>query len=792
MKVLLSWMRQFAPIEGDPQDLADTMTDLGMVVESVETVGADWDGVVVAKVLGLDKHPKADRIQLVSVDAGSAGEGEPLQICCGAFNMAVGDTVPLATLGTTMPNGMEIARRKMRGEWSNGMLCSADELGLGTDADGIMILDDVDAPLGTPLATALGATSDTLFDLDIEGNRPDALSILGVTRDLAARLKVPFSIPTPEVNESGPPASDRASVVIQDQELCKRFGLRVLDNITMGPPPTWMVERLTAAGMRSINAIVDISNYVMLEVGQPNHTYDLALVPEGKLGVRQATDGETLITLDDVKRQLTSADGVIVNGADEAIGLAGVMGGASTEISDGTTSVLLEAAIWDRMSVAKTSRRLNLRSEASTRFERGVDPEAVNHALDRFVELATEICGATVATGTVVADGNLTHTPPVTLRMTQLNKLLNTTLTAEEATGYLEPIGFKVTPGVGDGLTVAVPPWRPDATIEADVIEEVGRHHGYSKSGHRVPRPNQGGRLTTHQLTRRRLHRSLRGAGFTETMPMPFLAPGDLQRAGLDPTGISLLNPLVAEESVLRTSLLPGLLKVVAHNQAHRNENIRIYEVGKVYQPGKGDLPDEPEQLGALVAGFDTDGSAARVATRLVHRLATELGLKGLLIANKSREGLHPHRSAEVIFRGRTLGEVGEIDPTVAENYGVTGRLAWVQLGLGPIVEAARSVPKYSPISRFPSSDVDLAFVVPNDVPVTKVSQTLRSSGGELLKSVRLFDVYRGSSLGDDVRSLAFALRFQAADRTLTDSEVADARQACITAIEKTHKARLR
>ncbi|MEM8923672.1 MAG: phenylalanine--tRNA ligase subunit beta [Actinomycetota bacterium] len=792
MKVLLSWMQEFAPIEGEPAFLAETMTDLGMVVESVDVVGPDWDGVIVARVLELGKHPEADRIQLVQVDV---GDGEALQICCGAFNMAVGDLVPLATLGTVMPNGMEIARRKMRGEWSNGMLCSAEELELGADADGIHILD-ADLTLGTPLADALGATNDIVFDLDIEGNRPDALSVAGVTRDLAARLGVPFTLPAPDLAEVAPATADTGSVAVHDGDLCPRFGLRVLRNLTVGPSPQWMVQRLTAAGMRSINSVVDISNYVMLELGQPNHTYDLDLVPDGALGVRMGREGETLITLDDAKRQITEADGVIVNGADEPIGLAGVMGGASTEISESTTNVLLEAAIWDRMTIAKTSRRLNLRSEASTRFERGVDPDGVDRALDRFAQLAAEICGAEVATGRVVVDGNLTPTPPVEVRVPRVNMLLNTALTADEMTGRLNPIGYTVTGRSGETgaetLTVTIPSWRPDSAIEIDVVEEIGRHNGYEKSGRRVPTPTQAGALTPAQTDRRRIRLALRGSGHSEAMPNPFLAPGDLERAGLGPDGLSLVNPLVAEESILRTSLLPGLLKTIAYNQTHRADALRLYELGRVYRPSDDELPDERELVAIAHSGLTATDEAARVAVAELHQLAADLGLQDVKVVNAAVPGLHPTRSAEVHFRGRTLGAVGEVDPGVLEAYDVEGRVAWFELEAGPILQAMTRVPKMAPISRYPSSDVDLAFTVADDVAATDVVRSLYKAGKPLVRRVRLFDVFRSEQLEAGTRSLAFRLRFQADDRTLTDAELADVRQSCIDTVTKSHGAELR
>lgn len=792
MKVLLSWLREFAPFEGDPDDLGATMTDLGMVVESIETVGANWDGIVVAKVLDLRKHPEADRIQLVDVDL---GDGEPLQICCGAFNMAVGDLVPLAKLGTTMPGGLEIARRKLRGEWSNGMICSESELELGGDQDGIMVLEP-SLTIGQPLADALGHETDILFDLDIEGNRPDALSVAGVARDLAARLGLAFSILSPAVGEVDPPAADRVSIDVQAPELCPRFGFRVLDNVSIGESPPWMAARLTAAGMRPINSIVDISNYVMLELGQPNHTYDLGLIDGKTIGVRMGRDGETVKTLDDVDRKITEADGVIVDGADNVIGLAGVMGGASTEISESTTSVVLEAAVWNRMMIAKTSRRLNLRSEASTRFERGVDPFGIERALDRFAQLAIEICGAKVATGAVALEAGPINLTVVNVRASKVNHLLNTELSTQDIAALLAPIGFESEPAGEGVLNVTVPSWRPDSSIEEDIVEEVGRHHGYAKSGKRVPTSTQAGGLTPPQLNRRRIRRVLLGAGFSEAMPMPFLAPGDLAKVGLVTEGLVLTNPLVAEESILRSTLLPGLLKAVARNESHRIENVRLYELGRAYAQSDEELPNEYELVAGIAAGYSptptaTD-TAAETAVRLLRRFAADLGLNGLQVDNAAVPGLHPTRSGEVRFRGKTIGAVGEVDPRVSESFGVSSRVAWFQLEVAPLLLAMESTPKFKGISLYPSSDIDLAFVTPNNVPATAIMRTLQSAGGALVQSVELFDVFRSDQLGDDRRSLAFTLRFQAADRTLTDEEVATARQACIDAAAKQHDAVLR
>ncbi len=791
-------MQEFAPITGQPDEIADQLTALGLVVERVETVGANWDGIIVARVLTLRPHPRADKIQLVDVDA---GDGQPLQICCGAFNMSPGDLVPLATLGTVMPNGLEISRRKLRGEWSNGMLCSAVELDAGGDAEGILILETEAAP-GTPAADALGATTDIVFDIDVEGNRPDALSVAGIARDLAARQGVRFAVPVPRVAESGVATRDLCSITIEDAELCPRFGLRVLRNVRNGQSPAWMQHRLNASGMRPINTIVDISNYVMIETGHPNHTFDLDTIAGGALTVRRARAGETLTTLDDIERQLLVpdgtgigrglGDGVITNAEGAPISLAGVMGGRDTEIGDTTTTVLLEAAVWHQMSIAHTSRRLHLRSEASTRFERGVDPLGLEHALDRFCELAVELAGAEIAPGIVIEEPAPIAPVVVTTRTSKINQLLGSDLDASTMIGYLEPIGFacgepELGPDHVERFGVTVPTWRPDSSIEADIAEEVGRHHGYDKIANRVPVSVHTGELSAHQRGRRRIRRAFAAAGCAEALPLPFLAPGDLSAAGLDGEGLALANPLVAEESVLRTSLLPGLLKAVAYNQSHRRIDVRLFELGSVYLPRDGaDLPDEPEQVAAILGDAD-----ASVAVGVLREISGTLGVD-VQIDNGPRPGLHPTRSAGIVFRGRVIGEVGEIDPRVVEAFGVAGRVGWVRMDVDPLIVGLSAVARAEPVSRFPSSDIDLAFIVPESVEATVVRAALLSAGRPLVRTVELFDVFRSEQLGGDVRSLAFAVRLQAVDRTLSDDDVASVRQKMIDEVEKRHGAELR
>jgi phenylalanyl-tRNA synthetase beta chain len=778
--VLLSWLREFAPdIDGDPVALGETLSDLGLAVEEMTITGESVSDIVVAKVLELSPHPDADRIQLVQVDA---GDGEALQVACGAFNMEVGDLIPFAPIGATMPNGMEIGRRKMRGEWSNGMCCSSTELELGDDSDGILILSadaGFSAEPGTPLTEALGIERDVLWDLEVNANRPDALSVAGVARDLAAGLGVPFSFPHHELAETDELVSELASVDIIDPSLCGRFIARVLRNVTVGASPRWMANRLTQLGMRPINSVVDVSNYVMLELGQPNHTYDLAKVPNGALRVRRAGDGETIVTLDDVERTLISSDGVIANEADEAIGIAGVMGGASTEISETTTDVLLEAAWWDPPSISRTVKRLQLRSEASQRYQRGADwGENMDRAVRRFAQLLAE-SGVTTTSGQIDERGDLPDRSPIVVRTSKVNGVLGTDLGAPDMSRHLTSIGFGAEVN-GDDLQVVIPTWRWDTENETDIAEEVGRMFGYANLPRTVPKGDQAGGLSPYQKTRRAVRQILVGVGVDEGQPMPFLAPGDLERAGLPDEGIVLSNPLVAEESVLRTSLLPGMLKALAYNESHRLGEVSLFEIGHIFPPAAAGepLPDEHEVL-AVALGASEAPAAVEVLDVLADALA--LGTPDLVSAEV--DGMHPTRTASVRFDGVERGAVGEVDPDVLTAFGVSGRVGWLQLDLERLLRDVERDHSYAPVSKFPSSDLDLAFETPGSVPASAVVQALRVGGGELLVDLALFDVFRGEQVRDGSRSLAYRLRFQAADRTLTDDELAAVRQQCIDAV---------
>lgn len=805
MRAPLSWLRDFAPFDGPVDELASALSNLGLVVDAVTRVGGNLEGIEVVKILAIRAHPDADRIRLVDVDR---GDGEALQIACGATNMAVGDLVPLATVGTTMPGGWEVGRRKMRGQWSNGMLCAATEMELPAteDVDGLMILPAGLAAPGTPLSDALGLEPDVVFDLDITPNRPDALSMAGVARDLAAGLDLPFAIPPEAHPLPVNPAVEPALVAVADSDLCPRFTGTVIDGVVVGPSPAWLARRLTLAGMRPISNVVDVSNYVMLDLGQPNHAYDLDRLAGRSLTVRRARGGETITTLDGVERTLADDDCLICDADSAPVGIGGIMGGAGTEIGPDTKTLLLEAAYFTPMAIARTGARLGLATEARSRFERGADPEVAARAVERFAALlaatmATSDAGVSGAesglrrgrTTDTVSEEDVARPPTVLLRTERVNALLGTQLRDDDVERLLRPIGFS-TGRADDGVhSVRVPSWRPDVEREVDVVEEVARLHGYGHIERTVPtgaRPSSG--LTSFQRYRRTVRDVLVGAGLSEAWTNTFLAPGDLDRAGLAEVAVKVANPLDQSESILRTALLPGLLSALGFNADRQADEVALFEIGRTFAVPSGDrvVPDETEEMAAVVTGSAID---ARDAGRLWALLSDALRLVGVTVHADVIAGLHPTRGARLISAdGASIGVVGEVDPEVVGAFGLRGRVAYLSAELERLATQPRRPSTARPISRFPASDIDLAFLVADSIPADDVEAMVTSSAGPMLEWVALFDIYRGPQAGDDRRSLAYRLRFRAPDRTLTDGEVAERRSDVIAAVAAAHGAELR
>ena len=815
MRIPLSWLNELAPFGDDVAMLTATLDDLGLVVEGVERTGEGLGDVVVARVDEISAIEGADKVRAVKAFDGTT----ELSIVCGAKNFEVGDLVPLAPVGAVLPGGFEIAKRKMRGVESHGMLCSAAELELAEDSAGLMILSGVEgAAPGQRLIDLLGLEPDVVFDISVEGNRPDAWSVLGVARDLAARLGLPFNPPEPEA--SAPASGTSATGVIAATDLCGRLAVAVIEGVEVGPSPAWIERRLLLAGMRPINNVVDASNLVMLERGQPTHPYDLNRVPGGGIVVRRAKAGEQLETLDGQVRTLGVArpgvgggedDLVIAAATDEVLGAAGIMGGASSEIDDATTTVLLEAAWFEPMAIARTSKALGLRTEASARFERGCDPDGITTSVSRFVDLlALSSPTAALAGPVVVAEGQLPEAPEITIDLAAMNQFLGSDLDAEGVAGLLAPRGFTCTTQ-GSTVLVHVPASRSDVRPApfgvADLYEEVARTAGYRAMARTSPSWPQPGGLSARQQLRRQLREICVGLGCAEVWTATVLPDhlAELVPSGQEP--IRLANPLAAGESTLRTGLMPGVLEAAQRNLEHQRHDVALFEVGTVFvhptamaearlertagsSGATTALPGERELLALAFAREDDDARSAVVAWRLIER---SLGLQPARlepVGQGAVPGCHPTRSAALVASdGRTLGVVGEADPGLLEAMAISTpelrrRVAWIEVDVDALAAAPRLPLEAKPVSRFPSASFDLAFALVDEVPAAALESALAQAAGDALESIRLFDVFRGGQLAEGSRSLAFELRLNAPDRTLSESDLAELRATCIAAGE--------
>jgi phenylalanyl-tRNA synthetase beta chain len=787
MRVPLSWLREYVSFDLAPQQLAEELTMRGMEVSRIEVTGADWTDVVVGRLLSVERHPNADKLWLTSVDVGGP---EPLQIVCGADNISPGDLVPVALVGSTLVGGRKIERSKIRGVESQGMLCSAIELGLGEDAEGIHLLGHGDEfPLGADLRPVLG---EVVLDVDVKPNRGDALSMVGLAREIAAFTGEPLRMPDSAVSEDpSPPAADRLSVTIEDAAACPRFTARWFEGVRNGPSPGWMQRRLLAAGMRPISAVVDVTNYVMVELGQPMHAYDADAVPHGRIVVRRARDGERLTTLDHEERAL-DARMLVIADESRAIGLAGILGGADTEVTASTTRVILESAIFHGPTIRNTARRLGLRSEASMRHEKGIGHDLPRMAADRAARLIAEITGARVASGIVDNDPTPRPRSLVTLDVGRAERLLGMPFSASRINELLTPLGFEVEPAADGSLAISVPPQRLDVVSPEDVAEEIARSHGYQMISGRLPsgelppfRPDPG-------EPRHRVRRILAGLGLDEIVSHALIGAEDLTRSGYDPSDpflVRIANPLAEQHAILRPVLYASLLAAMAENVRQRRGDPWLFEVGKTYWSGVGGSKQTPWAETAGTGRFE----AWHVAIGLLGPRAprevdseprdADIGdLKGIVEALHLALGaspptwvqqagaerhphLHPGRAAQLVgVGGRAYGSIGEVAPRIAAAWDLPGRPVMAAINLGQLVEqlpaevgAATVPPAAQPLDR------DLAVVVDDATPVGELLRIVRTNAGPLLVEARLFDAYRGPQIGAGKVSYAIALRFQPA-----------------------------
>jgi phenylalanyl-tRNA synthetase beta chain len=812
MRAPLSWIRDFTPVDAPVADLVAALNQLGLEVEGVEQPGAEVTGVIAARVLDVTRHPDADKLSLVDVAIGSGTDAPTTRVVCGAPNVVAGMVVPYAPSGATLPGGFTLERRKIRGQVSDGMLCSAQELGLGDDHSGILGLD-ADAELGADVRELLGL-DDVIFDLAITPNRPDAMCIVGVARELAAHFSLDFVVPGARALTDASIVND-ITVAIDDTARCPRYLGRVA-RVTMGVSPAWMQQRLVKAGMRPISNVVDVTNYVLLERNQPLHAFDLARLSGRGIVVRLADDGERMTTLDGVERALTHEDLLICDAARAPQAIAGIMGGATAEVSDTTTEILLESAYFERMGIARTSKRLKLRSESSARFERGIDPDAIAVNAERAMELLVEVAGAQVAPVATDVYPVPVERERIRLRASRVNAVLGTSLDAEDVWEALVPLGIELDDDTAtdetatvdaDTVVAIVPTFRPDLEREIDLVEEVARRIGFDRIGRTLPSTHgQVGALTDRQRERRLVADTLVGAGLSEAITLSLVAPGDLERAGAPVDRVvRATNPLRAEESVLRTAILPGLLRAVARNRAHGLADVALFEQGRVFLApvGRGDgespLPDEPEHValawsGAIRRRPIEDDRPVDVydAVDAVRSVLDALAIADVVLEPATVPGYRPGRAARIVLSGADAGRVGEVAPDVLTALGLEAPVVAAELVLDALLDAPRRDRTFRTPSRFPASLVDLAFVVDDQVVAASIVRTLRDALGDVLEDVRAFDSFRSDSLGPGRRSLAFTLRFRAPDRTLTDADAGTLRTRAIDAVVRGHGAELR
>jgi len=796
MRAPLSWIREFTPADAPIDDLVAALNQLGLEVEGVEEPGREIVGVRAARILAVLPHPDADRLQLADVEFGDG----TTRVVCGAQNIAAGMVVPFAPAGAQLPGGVSLVRRKIRGEVSDGMLLSPRELGLGDDHAGILELDPGAVP-GTDVRELLGL-DDVVFDISVTPNRPDAMCIVGVARELAAHFGAPLTVPEPAVRGNGEVRSD-VTVVIEAPDRCPRYVARVA-RVSTRQSPAWMQQRLVKAGMRPISNVVDVTNYVLLERNQPLHAFDLQRLAGRGIVVRTAEPGERMVALDGLERELDPTDLLICDAERAPQAIAGIMGGASSEVSETTSEILLESAYFERMGIARSSKRLKLRSESSARFERGIDPDGVAVHATRAMELLEAVADAEVAPD-AVDEYPLPHVRPrIALRTSRVNAVLGTELTDVDVIGALRPLEIEVE-GSLDDLTAVPPGFRPDLEREIDLVEEVARRIGFEAIGRTVPKPaDQIGALTRAQRERRVVTDALVGAGASEAMAVPLVAPELLERFG-STRGIELANPLRADESMLRTALVPGLTESAALNAARGNPDVWLFEQGTVFlrqdgsEGSEATLPLEREHVAAVVAGtvrrapVEPDREVdAYDAVDLAMAVIDALAIADVALEPGAGPGWRPGHAARIVVSGVDIGAVGELDPVVVAALELSGPVAAFEADVGALLGAPRRDRGFVTPSPFPPSSIDLAFVIDDAVTAGAVATTIRTTVGDKLEDLRVFDEFRREELGPGRRSVALNVRFRASDRTLTEADVADLRQRSIEAVTRAHGAELR
>lgn len=796
MLVPIKWLKDYIDLDVSAQELADAMTLTGSNAEGVMRLAVDIEKVVVGKIIKVKQHPNADKLLICEVDVGD----EVLQIVTGAPNVAPNSYVPVAVDGALLPGGIRITAGELRGEISQGMMCSASELGLAqlgyidNGVDGILILHE-EYPLGMKINDAL-ELDDEVIDFEITSNRPDCLSMVGIAREAAVTLETSYREPEIVLDPGIGNIDDEAKVIVEDPHLCSRYCARVVKDVKIGPSPRWMRRRLAAAGIRPINNIVDITNFVMLELGQPMHAFDIDKVAQRTIVVRKAEQNERLITLDEQARDLTE-DMLVIADPEKAVGIAGVMGGYNTEITPGTRNIILESAKFDGGSVRLTSKALGLRSEASSRFEKGVDIINVERAIDRAVQLIQNLDAGTVVEGKIDVCSDDLAPRIIKTQWKKINRLLGLKLDRDEICGILEALSFKAEI-VGDSLKVIIPSFRQDVEGVADLAEEVARIYGYDRIPMTLMENSVAlGSRTREQILTNKAKNVLAGMGLYESITYSFVSPKVYERIGFEPREhpetVIIENPLGEDQSSMRTTLIPSILEVLSRNQNRSIEVCKVFEISNIFIPKSQpmtELPIERLTLGMGQYGEDVDFYSLKGQ---LEALFSVFGFGDEIeFVPQLHPTFHPGRTAGVMLSGRKLGILGQVHPSVCQTYSLDDNVMLSELDFALMLEQAKTEKQFTRLPRYPAVTRDLAIIVNKKVLASSIEKLIVDSGGKILEGVELFDIYEGDQIPEGHRNLAYSLSYRAWDRTLKDTDINHIHDRIISALETKFEAQLR
>ncbi|WIW71753.1 phenylalanine--tRNA ligase subunit beta [Anaerosinus gibii] len=810
MQVSIKWLKDYIDFKETPEQIADKLTMAGVPVENIKDMGAGLEKVITGKIVQIEKHPNADKLSICTLDVGQA---ETIIIVTGATNVREGQIVPVAMIGAKLPNGLKISKGKLRGVASFGMLCSAAELNLDLDSlsddakSGIYILPK-DTSVGIQVKDVLGL-NDVILEFELTANRADCFSVLGIVREIAVLTGNSVKKPMLRLQEDGDKkANELISVKIEANNLCSRFSARVLQNVKVGKSPAWIKERIEAAGVRSINNVVDVTNFVMLEFGQPMHAYDYDMLAGHVLIARQANQGEKLTTLDNVKRELNPSMLVIADSVQPA-GLGGVMGGLASEVTESTKTVVLEAAVFNGANIRRTARACGLHSEASGRFERGVDVINTVKALDRAAQLLEEMGACTVCPEIVDAYPGFELPSQVKFTSTQVNKHLGTTISSQVMVDILKRLEFEISSVKGEEITVTVPSWRNDVRCMSDIAEEISRIYGFNRIASTLPDGSmmQGGQSEEQSFVDR-VKDILVAAGMNEIISFSFTHPQTFDKLNIPVDSqlrqaVEIMNPITDEFPLLRTTAVSSVLETIARNLSRKNEDLKIFEIGSVFTPKAlplTELPIEKLMLCGALTGKRTDIAWNQGkdtvdfydAKGVIEVLFERLGIQKYTVQAGEHYAMHPGKTALFMKGKEIIAYVGEVHPQVQAQMNITKKTYLFEMDIEKLMKYSALTCRYQSLPKYPAMSRDLALVVADDITASEVEKMIVKNAGKLLNNICLFDVYMGEQVGKGQKSLAFSLQFQSAEKTLTDAEIDPYFESIIKALEEAFNAKLR